>query len=828
MDDRHHDQRSPDDYEEETMAGEEDEDFGDEGAIEENDFLYHNQHRMHGEEHGESSMLIDLAEAQAPFKSSAQEILRPLQDTADRVTRQVEEFAQALDKFTSIRKTTEHIHWENALVLLERYSQIADNRKNRIPAREGDDEGNNLQLESDLWVLVRDLLYANSPGNLNEVQLAQESNLSGLHRYSNNTEIWTAFLDSDTVAQEYESTLSWLHRRAESTSPPIEETTHNLINKASRGNGVWSSGPMFTAQKIKAQKRTRVWSMPLEPSNPGLKRTHIRRSDETPLVTQLDPDACTRESAVLEDEDEYYDQAAWQTYWEMLRRGQSNTEIQAWFAERKMVWRYTALCGCGTLSKQMEDSPWVRILNLATNSEWLARCRFLNQDAAIEDRFQRAVYGVLSGDVAASKSVVSNIEDYLFCIFNSFLMQRYQQYLQAFKTRPSQSVIPPYRPHSAPTDQIQQYLAFARADPQLKEEIYLPHKLMELAVLSKDLDHFLVTMGRAAAHVAYATGQGSQLMKAYEGEVDELASLHIQDQDCVRMVVHLQLLLKSLGLLESLYVDHEYELENIIATYIGQLEIMGRWLVIPLYASKLSAVRSYHVLGAILINVTDQHERDLQMKLLKQNKINLSEVAYGIFSINNYSDLQKLRKYQHGPISGKITMMGGAGKIAQHKVRPGLMEGELNEAEEKAIRSVEWFRYVDAENWGLGSWSVAVLYKLFLLEGNFVALRHLLERVRLSEISLAAVGMNLHFTDIDIAGGDLGTDNDEMDEDRVHPLSSPNRKRKADGGGRHHPSAGPKRQSLALSSLVWKQLEQLVTAIRSLSTFQKAADNFEQ
>jgi nuclear pore complex protein Nup107 len=795
---------------------------GHEGADNRNSFLYAQHDRMDLDVHGESSMLIDTTDAQSPFRSSAQEMLRPLQDTADRVSRQVEEFAKALDKFDSTRNANDETLWEDALVLLERYSKIAETRKSKTPDAEGEEELDKLQLEGDMWILLRNLLATKSPRNVNDVQIAQESSLGGLHRYSSNTQLWTAFLDSDPVAQEYEHILSWLQERAAENSPPIEDVVRYLTSKSSRGDGISSSGPMFTQAKIKGQKRTRLWSMPLEPSNPGLSRTHIRESDQAPLIAQLDPDACLRESAVLEYEDEYYEQAAWQTYWEMLRRGSSNPEIRAWFAERKMSWRYAALCGCGTAIGQMADSPWVRMLNLATNSEWLTHCRQLAQNPAIDDRFQKAVYGVLCGNVDASTAANDTIEDHLFCLFNSLLIQRYQHYLQAFRETPVAST---YQPPFPDTDTIRHYIRVAVSDPELNNEYQLPHRLMEMAVMGKNIEDFLLNMGRAAAKITHSGGQNSDLMKQSAADVDQITLWTAQDHDSVRMATHLQLLLQPLGLLDSVYAQNEYELENNIAAYIGLLESLGRWLLIPVYASKLSKKRSYHVLGSILINVTDRRERDLQVKLMKQYRIDVSETVYSVFSIANFDRLQKLRAYKRGPISGRITVLGGPAKTAQHKIRPALMVGDLSEADERSIRSVEWVRYVQAEKWPMAAWSVAALYKIFLVEGNFVALRQLMERVGLSEMSLAAIGMNLHFADTEPSPNNIES---EEDEDRIQPMTSPSRRRKAPSVDHSRTRAGTDRQTLAFRSLSWKQLEQLVAAIDALDAFQEVADSLEQ
>ncbi|KIW99610.1 uncharacterized protein Z518_11023 [Rhinocladiella mackenziei CBS 650.93] len=764
---------------------------------------------------------------QSPYQSTAQEILQPLQDTADRVSRQVEDFAKALDKFVLDREPTDQTLWDDAFILLERYSNIAETRRSKTPADEADAQIQKIQLEAHLWILVRNLLSCNSPEAANNVQIAQESRLGGLHRYSGNVELWTAFLDSDAVAQEYECILGWLQERAADTSRPIEDILRKLIEKSERGDGVWSAGPIYTQTAIKQQKRTRVWSMPLEPSNPGLNRSHVRKTDHAPLVAQLDPDARSRESAVLQEQDEYHEQAAWQTCWEMLRRGQTAAQIRSWWAERKEVWRYSVLQSCIHNKGEMADSPWFRILSLSSNSEWFGRCEMLAQNPAILDRYQKAVYGILCGDTEASKSISKTVDDHLFCIFNALLIKRYQSYLQAYNNKLTSPNVIAFRPQPPSTIQIRHYSSIAQSDPRTKDETHLPHRFMEMAIVSKDFDAFFVDMGQAAAHVAHTTGQGSHIIGADQIQGNEIAKVNAQDQDSVRMVAHLQLVLRSLGLLESSYADHEYEMENNIANYISWLESHGKFSLIPLYAAKLSEERCQHVLGAILINVTDARERDLQVKLMKQYNINVPAVAYGIFSLANFNDIQRLRNSTKPPTPPRITVSVGIGKVAQLKVRPNLMTGEISEADEKAIRSVEWCRYVDAENWGSAAWAVTVLYKVFLCDGRFVALRQLLERVSLSETSLAAVGMNLNFADGEPTVENGGAGNEEQDdEDRIHPIS-PSRKRKDPILDHPLTRTGTDRETLAFKSLIWRQLEQLVAAIDSLDAFQYTADNLE-
>ncbi|KAK5194332.1 Nucleoporin nup84 [Exophiala xenobiotica] len=770
-------------------------------------------------------MLIGTTGARSPYQSSAQDMLRPLQDTADRVSKQAEEFAKALDKFVVNREPTDQSLWEDALLLLERFSKIAHNRRQKTAADDSEAQVQKIQLENDLWVLVRNLLACSSPETVNNAQIAQDSRLGGLHRYSSNAELWSAFLDSDAVAQEYECILSWLQERAAATSEPIEDLLRDLNEKSERGDGVWSAGPIYTQTAIKQQKRTRVWSKPLEPSNPGLNRTHVRNSDNKPLVTQLDPDSRTRESAVLQEQDEYHEEAAWQTCWEMLRRGQTAADIQSWWAERKEVWRYEVLRGCGANPTEMADSPWLRILNLATNPEWLARCKALAHNPAIVDRYQKAVYGILCGDNAAAKSAGKTIDDHLFALFNALLMDRYLHYIQVYRDKLSEAGAITYPPQPPSTEQIRHYTTKVHSNPAMKSQTHLAHKLFELTVVSKDYEAFFVNMGQAAAHVAHTTGQGDDLIESNKVHGNEISQVNAQDQDAVRMAVHLQLILRALGFLDSAYAQHEYEMENNIASYIGFLKSIGRYQLIPTYAAKLSATRAQHVLGTILINVTNSRERDTMVRLMKHEQLNVADVIYGIFSLANYADLQKLEKMtQCSPPT--MTVPGGAAKFAVLRVRSSLMTGNVTDADERALRSVEWFRYIDAENWGSAAWAFGSLYKIFLADGNFVALRQLIDRVSLSEISLAAVGMNLNFADGEPPAQNDETDDEDMDEDRVNPIS-PSRKRRDPIAEHPLTRRGNDRETLAFKALIWRQLEQLTMAIDALDMFQETADNLE-
>ena len=130
---------------------------------------------------------------------NAQELLQPLQQTADRVSRQVEEFAKCLDKFNESRNPTDQSLWDDAEILLRKYKEIAlarrkhttsslqgsrSSSRNRRSLGDGENEVQQVQLEADLWALIASLVGCKSPKARNEAENAQETALEGLHRYS--------------------------------------------------------------------------------------------------------------------------------------------------------------------------------------------------------------------------------------------------------------------------------------------------------------------------------------------------------------------------------------------------------------------------------------------------------------------------------------------------------------------------------------------------------------------------------------------------------------------------------------------------------------------
>ena len=787
-----------------------------------------------------SQLLIDLTD-DAQSESSVQDFLQPLQETAERVSQQVEEFASRLHRFKADRAADDDDLWTDAWALLDDYRALATKRLSNTASRGsrafshrkslGDTsaESQKLQLEADLWALTKNLLLSHSPRAKAEAAEAAAHGFSDLHRYSTSHQIWNTFLDCDTTAQEYETILAWLHERAEETSPPIEDLIHNLTIAAERGEGSWSAGPLFTKVAIKKQKRDRAWPLPLDPSNPSINASLRRKNDGKQIVTQLDPDAVTREEAHLENQDEFHEQAAWVTCWELLRRGKPLADVRGWWDEHNEQWRSLVLRNGAPTTEQAVSSPWLRMMNLATNSDWATQCTKLAATDAIKNPFQQAVYALLAGNAGISSKVCETTDEYLFSEFNAHLINRYREYLRAYREKSTASSHQAYRVPPPNRDLTAQLLQTLQTNPNLRDELHEPHKLTQVALMGQDLDAFFVLIGRAAARIAYADGGFGfkHLIQKDEGAaVNESALITAQDEDCVRVVVHLQLVLQALGFLKRSWQQSQYQLENNIVNYIGWLQQDRKWSLLPIYASKLSPKRVQQVLGQILIDVTNDKERDAQVRLLKKYDIDVSEIVYGIASLATYHAMNRFKNPSFRFSAPRITERVGPGNTGQAKIRSEFMaQSELTPEDEKLVSSVEWYRFIDASKWGYACHHIGLLYKLWLLEGKFEALRELMTRCNLAHISLSALNMNLVYAD-DSQDEPEDTDMDMNGTEGKGAEKASPKKRKP----QVHPLAreGTTRSQLYNKSRNWLQLEQLTRALAALERWQDLADEVEE
>jgi nuclear pore complex protein Nup107 len=601
---------------------------------------------------------------------------------ADRVGKEVEKFAERVDHWYSKGSDIENRRYSSTLNMVqefEKYAQStveglkdssgADNReqlqksvRRRIKKMAEDDrpqfgfdasqssqsvipsiethagspservqELRHWQAEAATWDLVRIIIkhYHPEPGRDVEAEKREQlSEIGDTNRYSNNIDIWNRFLLDDDVAKEKEIVLRWLERTAKNSESDIDSITKQLEAESGRDTSDWTHGWLDTKLKLKQQKRVYNRDHYFGEDFHGLK-TDDHAQD---LVTQLDPDAPTRQKRALAKSDEYYERALWMVCYEMLRRGVPWKEISDWCKEKNEMWRGVSLGAAD--EKQPNGVP---NLSGATVGYLFRRICYC---ASIGSRtpYESAVYGLLSGDVETVESVCRSWDDHLYARYNALLLSRFDEYLlknfpqrlpqtmvQKFVFRDAAAKIGSWESSSA---EVVELLKSHKATSSLAN---LPIKLIQGSLIGGGVETLVRSVGEAIGHMLGKDTTSTSLF--YDPTAPEptqqrkislkqsTAEKSIQnlavDHHCLRILVHVFIVFREgLGLLEQ---DDEVErtkFDNVIVAYIEFLRQTKRISLIPLYAAQLDDERAYHCLARILPDITDTNEQSEFIRLM--------------------------------------------------------------------------------------------------------------------------------------------------------------------------------------------------------------------
>lgn len=681
-----------------------------------------------------------------------EDILHPLREAANRVGREVERFAEVLDGYNPLRATAQNEKHEMTLELIEHYYDIALDTRDRLREQHGIDGGkkgrgrsrkgtraltathdedemdvedsdelderetpfsesqttradrDRWEEETQTWDLLRRLVRLRFPSpGLTRTRPNSKSNQRSIHQYSTERDVWENFLETDDLALERKTVLQWLKDTADESGPDIDVLVQELQQKADRGE-IIAHGWLHTNELIKKQKRFHVWPQPLDPSSPEVQRILLKSSNAEPLVTQLDPDAPTRQNRRLEEQDEHFERSTWMGCYQMLRRGKTAAEIRERCSERMEVWRAVSMLGFPEEYAEGDDQGG----KPASSALWRRICFSLARKGG-GDEYERAVYGILSGDISSVESVCSSWDDFLFAHYNALLRTQFDAYLQ--KVYPQRALFgdssnfgafDAVQFHGHPKSAGKRLVDSLKTDPRTNSETMKPMKMLQGVLIANQFEHFIYQQGLALSKFANAGGVSNLMPPRNEQPENEDVNryINLDDHDSLRVLTHVLLVYMGLGLDLGGY-QHETEVENVIVAYISFLRLAGKEELIPLYSSQLSGARKYAILSRNLIDVTDHEQRVTQIKLMRELGLDVQEFVrmQARYLLNDYEDT--VTGY---PATGNFKLFEDVetptGTV--RKVRKDFFGDDpdkIERADMLLIRSLEWYLLVD------GLWS---------------------------------------------------------------------------------------------------------------------------
>ncbi|KAE8443343.1 hypothetical protein EG329_001986 [Mollisiaceae sp. DMI_Dod_QoI] len=707
-----------------------------------------------------------------------EDILHPLREAANRVGREVERFAEVLDAYNPKRATAEDERQEMMIDLIDLYHGVAKDTVQRLEkghanelrnlARqsrrsvprfeapttddemdvEESDQGSpypeqqttlrdleRWKQEAQTWDLLQRLVRLRFPLPGSTVSTSGQNQI---HEYSTERDIWENFLETDKLALERRTVLQWLEDTAEDSREDINELVRDLQRNADRGE-ITAYGWIHTKAAIKQLKIQNSSSGPLDPASQDVQRNLFNSAGTELLVTQLDPDSMTRQKRRLEVQDEHFERSIWLACYEMLRRGWDPARIRETCEEYTEVWRAASMSGFPDQRSEEDETS----SDIGASSLWRRMCFTLARNGGGDD-YERAVYGLLSGDISSIEPVCASWDDFLFVHYNALLRAQFDSYLEDVRPQSSRlfgsshaGVFDAVQFHGDPVSAGKRLIGNLQTDPRISNETMQPMKMLQGVLIANDFSNFIYQQGLALSKFANAKGISSLIppnRKEPENE-DVTKYIALDDHDSLRVFTHVLLVFMGLGL-DLGGVFCETEVENVIVAYISFLRLAGKEELIPLYSSQLSGQRRYAILCRNLIDVTDHEQRVTQIKLMRELGLDVQQFVslQARFLLSDYEDT-----VPDFPASENFRLFDDAQvpKGSHRRVRKdffGEDPDKIDRIDMLLIRSLEWYLLVD----GLWSQTFTVgtmLYVRFFKHMHLNAARKLAVRVPAATIA---------------------------------------------------------------------------------------------
>lgn len=693
-------------------------------------------------------------------------LLHPLKDAANRVGREVEKFAEVLDRYNPLRADNPIEKKEMAFELIEEYHAISvktverlrnDLRfrsgKQRKELKFGSPDAMDEDEPEDLASGSQNLNKNTTPEDLEhwkketrtwdllhrmatlQFSPPQPQPTNHIHRYSPEIEVWQSFLQNDPIGLERCTVLQWLKDTANETGEDIHALVQELQQNAERGD-ITAHGWLHTKEAIKKQKRLHAWPYILDHTSPDVQRIHLNQTKTEPLISQLDPDAPGRQDRKLEAPDEYFERSIWLGCYELLRRGKTGKEIKDWCQERQEVWRAVSMSGLPDMLMLSENGS-----DFKSKALWRRMCHALTKREGVET-YEAAVYGILAGDYYSIEPVCKNWDDFLFMHYNAQLRSQYENYvLENFPSRVPKDALSAFEAFDAisfygdaetvPSRTVAMVNRVRKVEPELRQ----PLKHIQGALIAKDFRKFILAQGRALRDNKCDDEVTSRLLKSsYKSpEKTKQSSTYVKhdDFDGLRILTHMLLAFKSFGM--DMGTDEELEaIESIIVCYITLLQRSGKEEMIPIYVCQLSEDRCYATLARVLHAVGHTEERENQVKLMQELGLDVQR----FIKLQLKTVLEDHPDNETGYLAEGFKILDGEPTSIEQPlniVQPDFLDIEAETSDRKIISAFQWYGITD------GMWSETFhqgveLYTRFFKLGKLAAARTLFDSMRAEDV----------------------------------------------------------------------------------------------
>ncbi|KAF2738985.1 hypothetical protein EJ04DRAFT_428061 [Polyplosphaeria fusca] len=730
--------------------------------------------------------------------------LQPLRAMADRIGKEVEKFAEKVDNWSSHGATNDKSNYDNTLSMVGQFRDLAEEsvkelKKQNEAENQGEldqsvrrriqklvdaprmsTEGNGKsgnksaqladepvsqpgaskvpelrQWESELatWELLQVIIdhYYPEPGTV--VAAEKRSRLAkvgGAYRYSPNYEIWNRFLLEDDPAKEKDIILRWLERSARTSESDIQSIYKQLEEQAGKDTNSWTSGWLDSRSHLKQMKRLQRVDGPVDPDGPYADNMRSDTDSTLALVTQLDPDAPTRQQRGLEKSDETYEKALWMVIYEMIRRGTSWQAIAEWCKDRNEHWRAVSIGASVESLPEGIDIPGLPNVS-GPNAGYIFRRMCLYTASGERSPYEAAAYGLLSGSVKEVLPVCRSWEDHLYARYSALLLSRFDKYLiNNHPNKVSQTLAGKFVFQDATADisswenSSTTVIDLLMQHKTTSHQARAPLKLIQGCLISRTIDDLFYKVGLAVAAMLKQNDELMSLMLSPDtpsaprsGDAsDRHYQALVSDPHGLRVLTHvLVVFYKCLTPNQEPDSDRRRIVDNVLAAYIEFLRTSGREMLVPLYASQLSPDRQIHCLARVLSDVKSAPEQKRFIVLMSQYRTNAVAVLSQHFTIVLTQSGLSDRSTKHVSSYEMLEDTTDDEYLWPCKRISGKFAGlELDPKDEALIQSLQWWKHTARER-RITFIHLADALRYFLVHGRMGAAIKLVNEISVESIS---------------------------------------------------------------------------------------------
>jgi nuclear pore complex protein Nup107 len=551
--------------------------------------------------------------------------------------------------------------------------------------------------ETNTWHLLMGILDLRFPTpDVAETKEAFMKSRGDLTPYSSGTDLWERFIFMDDSAREKKIILKWLEECATSADTDFDTIVEQLQEKAGTNEGTWSRGWLHTREKIKAAKRL---GAPLDdipnPPNNG------------PLVSKLDPDVAFRENGTLDRADEYYERSLWLACFAMMRRGKSWSEIREWFEDRNEGWR------AASMGFACDEQAARTFVGDGSAGAFFRRMCYAASRNSTADKYERAVYGLLAGDLHSVEPVCRSWDDYLYAKYNALLLAAFERWIQN------------HFPDRLPKSLTQRFSLPAPLESQTNAQVIeslsrkqsagtkTTTKKLQATVIAHTFEDFVFQLGVAMSDRANDGIHDTPLIEptTHKSRKDLLDIL--EDYNTLRLVVHVLIVWEAIaGRLHTKDIEDRYIVENVFVYYMDSLRKMGKIDIIPTYAALISEERRSIAMGVILSDITKRKDQMELVELMSQGGFDLPEATST--QVKWALVKSELQPFQLEPITSfEILEPTQLPRWPGQRIKKDFIPILVSDADERVLRAAEWYNYISSP-WKITFDDLSQIMKAFL------------------------------------------------------------------------------------------------------------------